>query len=147
MACWCSGVLCVCVCVCVRVWERERERGRRGAGYQPWEGPGWWKVCSKIGYVTQSGIIKTSYEFSGCSALNLHCKLMTFRVSINYSWSTIRFSHSHIHILLFKTDNMADFNFSTKFVSRSFVEFSESVKLHPPLQCCCSRARKIGTVL
>ena len=72
---------------------------------------------------------------------------MTFRISISYSRSTIHFSHSQIHILLFKTDNMADFNFSLKFVSRSLVEFSESVKLHLTLHSRSSRVRKIGTVL
>ena len=72
---------------------------------------------------------------------------MTFRVSISYSRSAIHFSLSQIHMSLFKTDNVADFNFSPKFVSRSLVEFSESVKLHLTLHPRSSRARKIGTVL
>jgi len=42
---------------------------------------------------------------------------------------------------------MADFDFSSKLVSRSLVEFSESVKLHLALHCRSSRARKIGPVL
>ena len=71
---------------------------------------------------------------------------MTFRVSISCSRSTIHFSHSQIQILLFNADNMADFNFSPKFVWRSLVEFRESVKLHAPLHCRSSTARKIGTV-
>ena len=72
---------------------------------------------------------------------------MTFRVSISYSRSTVRFGHSQIQILLFKANNMADFDFSSKLVSRSLVEFSESVKLHLALHCRSSRARKIGPVL
>lgn len=74
-----------CVCVC------DTETDRR---YQHWEGPGWWRFCSKIGYVTRSGIKETSYEFSGCSSLNIYCKIMSFRVGISCSRSTV---HLAIH--------------------------------------------------